>query len=602
MVAGSSLLGGCGWLTGRGPEPEAPPWAGAVDIHAHVFNAADLPARGFFQQAVLGVSQQDIAEGTERNLLDELVILAGVLGDAARLVAPTAQAELAGLADCRSLAEARAKAMTISPGDAALEQMVARVLHRIFRVEDRNAPGFEAIDLQIDPADVRRTRRIIRTVSAVAYRNPVSGPPARKRQRLSRLAHLLLNERGKLKVAGPWARGIVRSRMQIMEEIAAKYGGPGEVGLFVPLQIDYAAWLDDPMREGSRIPDQIAAAQRLQDIWNAEAEGPLFHGFLAYDPARDALDGGATLDRAREAIESRGFLGLKMYPVMGFAALGNTDDPDSYPPSIRRAFRLRFGSDGTIGTELDRALLGLYAWADREGVPILAHANSSYSADGQTAYRARAHPARWVPVFERFWNLRVCLAHFGDFNIAGNDECRADWQFDRQGFRLAGRDRRSQKCGDAAWELTTMELLTRFRGRAFADLSYHDLAFRNGVNTPAWRLAGGARARFEEGWARLRAGNGAAQGLMFGTDWLLTGQETHHADNIEDLDVFLRDFGFDAPAVRRAVFRETALKFLGLRPDAAGPGGASYRRLRAYYEAHERLDPARLDRFLGVAV
>ena len=363
--------------------------------------------------------------------------------------------------------------------------------------------------------------------------------------------------------------------------------------------VDYTAWLNDPLPEGSKLEDQVVLGERLQNLWNAEPDGPLFHGFAAFDPARNALEDGAPLGLVKQAVLERGFLGVKMYPVMGFAPTGNANDPGSYPRSIRRAFTAKFGTDQTIGRELDRSLHALYDWASAEGVPILAHANSSYSSNGKqgVAYRARAHPARWEPVFEKFWDLRVCLAHFGDFNNANKDLCRAAPRFDRQGFQLGTRDRFADKCGKA-WEYTTVELLDRFPGRAYADVSYHHLSYKNSVNTPAWRNAVKVDPRPLEGWQHVREVNPALRGFMFGTDWFLTGQERHHAGAVSDLDDFLVDFKFRDPDVRKAVFRGTALEFLGLVPDRDGPGGASYRRLVAYYDRTEGLDPGRLERFV----
>ncbi len=569
--------------------PKGPAFADAVDIHAHCFNAADLPTREFISQSVLGRTQ-----GTGSGFIDQTAAFGEVLGTIAREVAPSAEAEWKVMRGISTLSEAETEGRLLTePLEDRLNRAVARALHVILRTEDRFDQTYAWVDPLIKGKGFRRTAEFFKPAGY-----PHRGSRKAKRIFLDELTGKLLNDRGLLKNHGPWARGVVRSRMDIMAEIARLYGG-SRVGLFVPLQIDFTKWLGDELPEASSLDRQIDVMQVLQDLWSGAEKGPLFHGFVAFDPARDMADRGASLARVQRAVQERGFLGVKLYPPMGFTPWGNQDGRENYHQSVFDAARDGGVSPDRIGSALNASLRRLYEWADREGVPILAHANSSYSSNGNKGYRARAHPAGWDPVFDRYDNLRVCLAHFDDFNNANRDECLVETE-ERDGFRFALSRKKTRRC-DEPWELTTINLMKRYPFQAFADVSYHHLALLE-KGKHAWeRTIWPKREAFRQYWRRFVESAPHGANLVFGTDWFLSGQEAGHAGMVEAVDRFMIGFKM-REAARRRVFRQNALRFLGLVPGAKGPAGASYRRLRGYYDTHERLNPVRLDQFLGASV
>ena len=116
------------------------------------------------------------------------------------------------------------------------------------------------------------------------------------------------------------------------------------------------------------------------------------HGFIGFDPWRQVVDEAqgntpTALDVVKTAIETQGFIGVKIYPPMGFRATNNASVPQSTfaglePVTIPVAGR---------GTKIDDALMKLYTYCNTNEVPIMAHCAPS---QGPTADAAlQAHPS-----------------------------------------------------------------------------------------------------------------------------------------------------------------------------------------------------------------
>ena len=80
------------------PRPSSRAGMPVVDVHCHLFNASDLPVRGFAQRVVLGDPEDQVVLGpdpsTSRAALPHL---AGLLVELLSGPAPTARAELAAI-------------------------------------------------------------------------------------------------------------------------------------------------------------------------------------------------------------------------------------------------------------------------------------------------------------------------------------------------------------------------------------------------------------------------------------------------------------------------------------------------------------------------
>src|SRR5439155_20874758 len=94
------------------------------------------------------------------------------------------------------------------------------------------------------------------------------------------------------------------------------------------------------------------------------------HPFVGFDPRRELVsrkraDLKGALALAKEAVQEYGFIGVKLYPPMGFRPLGNGATAEM---TAEDAYRV----DGILDE--------LYTWCEAEQVPVTAHCNPSNEA------------------------------------------------------------------------------------------------------------------------------------------------------------------------------------------------------------------------------
>jgi predicted TIM-barrel fold metal-dependent hydrolase len=244
----------------------------------------------------------------------------------------------------------------------------------------------------------------------------------------------------------------------------------------------------------------------------------------------------------KKAVADFGFIGVKLYPPMGFAASGNANLDFS---AVGVADSVEFGM------RLDAALDDLFAWALDEDVPIMAHCN--FSEESKHGFDRRASPVFWESVLARHPGLRLNLGHFG-----GQDNLGAG------GVNEA-----------ADWPETIIALMSTPEGaRLYTDVGNFDMS--------------GA----ESSWFTTLAATCATDPvllsrLMYGSDWMMLALG-------KDYDKFLERFraGLTHTAALTAaqiadIMGGNARRFLGL--DA---GEKPRARLVAFYQASNLTLPA----------
>ena len=250
---------------------------------------------------------------------------------------------------------------------------------------------------------------------------------------------------------------------------------------------------------------------------------PSVHAFVGFTPAKPA-----SLQVTKDAVEHRGFLGVKLYLNTGFW------------PSENRALQ----DDSTQGRDFDTRLHELYAWCSAAHVPILAH-TGEFNAFGRK-FRRCSHPSAWKEVLETYEGLRLCFGHFGLHDPPEGVEGKA-------------------------WYLSVAELAAQRPGQCFFDLSNTDElkskdleVLRTVLNT-------------DEGRHKQR--------LMYGSDYFMCELNKEPSDGyferalssaqaIDTTRQFVADY-----------FGGNAMAFLGLRPndrDREGDDGNHFRLERWY--------------------
>jgi hypothetical protein len=571
--------------------PPAPSGASSapalIDGHCHLFNASDLstvrflswivckryPAQATHGPRLEGVEDPDDVDGLMQALLD-------VLGADA---APTARQELAVLEGGARLDRLSApKALDLAADrERSIGRLATLLDGKVFR--PTNAAGearLRAVVLQSAGLSGSALTERGRPDSAALARRAVT--PAGRYAGTARAA-----------VAGSdiYLPGVVdfiaqlkRYRHCEVDALTAIHVQDGQSPqLLAPAMVDFGRWLRDDPDKGSTFVEQAA-------VWPAISRrkgGPAVHGYVAFCPLRlaqfslgrftgpDRIPTACDADPrevVKAAVLQQGFLGVKLYPPMGFRAWNNAsrgagDHPfpvdilaDTFGeavPSAQEAVRSR-----ELGEALDAALDWLYGFCVDHDIPIMAHGGNSVGANRDTG--ELADPYYWRPVLDRARPPRVMLAHFGGFDYRSADP-NAPQRLADLGTRWA---RRAEAPPPAnTWEAWDARYLEADAAKPlFLDLSYFSEALKG---EPA-----DVARRFDALTPRQRAI--LREHLVFGTDWVMLAQEKgvpRYSSTVRA--VVTAAFGADAlPAVMRGNY----LRFTGL-----APGNATFERMARVY-------------------
>lgn len=530
-----------------------------IDAHCHVFNASDLPVSGFLRSCILDLDESTF--GYPIGLV--LEILVAMLKQAV----PDGAAESAAIdsGDRDPAADGRDREADVR----TVEQALAATL------TPGPAPAGEPSDRPADPGDplartagpeavASMTLMIRRALARAAPGGPMAAPPAvdpvppLTGDELRAFAESLVatpregaappSDAPRDEADGPlrrwvnWALLLRRYRSTLVNTFDRTYRrGPDGVALMTPAMIDYDHWVGDRTRTSQ--DGQVAVMTKLIRR-QAAYGGVAIHPSVAFCPWRAAVDGGATFERVRRAVHEGGFIGVKLYPPMGFRALGNAALP-------RSAFPAAWGRDPAL---LDDALSRLYGTCEADGIPVLTHcSNSNYPRPG---YGERAAPAFWGDALERFPRLRLCFAHFG-----------GPWAI-----------------GRTAWMTDILALMHRFDG-VYADVG--DMSFvhgSRGVADGATPLQAALWRQFADALLAFDGTPGRAglvwRRVMYGSDWVMQARERRSGLFLDRWRQAWRTLQPADLAEQRldGFLRGNAAAFLGLRD-----GEATERRLSAFY-------------------
>lgn len=507
-----------------------------IDAHCHVFNARDIPAIHFITKVFLPHYAPSMSAANRRKL--EIEIGSYIGGALART--PGYEQEKAVL-EARLGGEPESEAMKASTG----------ALPAFARGSDRACFG----------NDVAHNIMAIRNLIAI-LRN---------------------------------------FRHKNFEALAASsrtgIGGFG-VALFTPAMVDMDYWLGFGGETSAPVPDigmdafslrQTSPWQQVEIMEMIQRLNPgQCHGFVSFCPWRQlddtfhnaaAGEGSArrritALETVQDAILNRGFLGVKLYPPMGFHPLGNASLPvDAFPANAaREPYAAEFGR------LLDEALLSLYRFCVEHDVPVMAHAAPSNGAGvfrlsekKAVSYETRAHPAGWARVLAQpgLAGLKVNLAHFGS---APDPRITQEWR-------------------------AAIGTLMDSYPNVYTDLShYPEMLMDNFIGTGQHcREAAETLEGIRKGFLSGRTGSGRVQRILYGSDWSMLSKEYYYADYLPVMAHMYRrkiyGVGLGAQDNARQFLSGNAIRFLGLKP-----GDKARARLEAWYSRHN-LDPALLSRF-----
>jgi predicted TIM-barrel fold metal-dependent hydrolase len=473
----------------EGRAMEAP----VVDIHCHTFNADDLPVRGFVQR----VAMHDLGLGA---LLAELIDL--VIQGAT----PGYQAEKARL-DAILGSEEQEAVLEVAAGPSPSKdletELEAEVDQAVRDIQQRNPTLLPRVGAELAAEEGLVPEEAV-------MEGFLDWPSAARR-------------------AVRWVKLFGKSRLDLSGHLVAAFRD--RVDLFCAMLVDLGKGLgDEPptsLRQQVELQEKIS---RLTMQGRMPGGGRArIHPFMGFDPRRQlqavlAKDVETPFDVLMAAVERYGFIGVKLYPPMGWRPIGNRSGVDM---ASREA------------EMLDDILRELYTWCQGEQVPITSHCNESNYA--HVSYRDYAAPDNWIAVLEQFPELHLNLGHFGG---ARREEKPDGWPW---------------KIARAAKEFEHL----------YVDVGNHRVYDEDLMNEYLTML-GEMFASPETAVMRER--------IMFGSDWFMVAL---HKDHERFLETYEQEFKARFGAEPTSDFLGgTARRFLGFDE----PNNRNAKRLHARYE------------------
>jgi len=333
----------------------------------------------------------------------------------------------------------------------------------------------------------------------------------------------------------------MRSRVDMCEHLTQTYE---EVDLFTPALVDFAFWLDKNEPE-TPIRDQIMVMEQVARLY----EGRI-HPFAPFDPWRQihAAALGVPKDEQplawiKDAVLNRGFIGVKLYPPMGFRLFLNT------------TYERHAGNN--FGAKLDEVLLDVYRWCGENSVPILTHCAASNHAHGGNTDRwvdSPAHPKFWGAALDALGEEEspippINFGHFGGLESKVTEPCTSR----DQGFwpgkigRLIAEEYPSAKIYADLSDFDNLRLKkTRQRVADFIDC-------------------------FADAYPR------SSERLMYGSDWIMLARTRKWKKYLNHFKQVASSLGDN-----RGLLGMNAVRFLGL-----SEGEKTRERLSLFYKKYE---------------
>jgi predicted TIM-barrel fold metal-dependent hydrolase len=500
-----------------------------IDTHAHFFNGSDLQIREFLSQTTVGPDSE---------LYPLVNALGGILQILAWQFAPSAKSELAAI-------EHYAESMKACEGADQLRRVAGAAY------QDGYSIG----------------RNELQTAAKTAYETPagvaVLGPATSRTGLGAAIAELpptfeqfeeMSRDSATILGSQPTFRGYIKFVLHNFNhrhvnaiDYLTTYSkrSTRKIDLVAANMVDYDWWLARGRPTATSLSDQIEVMERISILL-----GGRVHGFVPFCPFRESMTlaprgTGDAMRLVIQAIETSGFIGVKLYPPMGFAPWGNAGKTVWHGrPSLPSS-----ASDPDFGKRLDAAMESLFIYCQHNEVPIVAHTN--HSNGPYEEFKELAGSDYWKLALEKFPGLRVSFGHFGDTDLE---------------------DHRGAKTRPF---LKLMTSGTDTPGaNTFADSSYFAGALLNQV-----KMRDVLRDLYG-------TDNGIMlQRLMYGSDWTMILTQKNVERYLADfIDVMRRiekaepGIGGRSTSLSNAFFGSNAAEFLGLHT-----GKANRRRLETFY-------------------
>jgi predicted TIM-barrel fold metal-dependent hydrolase len=576
-----------------GPSPVTASGSTTIDVHCHVFNARDLPIEGFVSDVVLADYQVLKLPTAPLVWLLTLVLDAQAIA-AADEVKQIRAGQPARLADfqrnaARTLSFAPAQGRIAVPVQTDEDLVRQRIIDAVTRMQnqDQGAAARRQTVRRLVPGAAPEAGDDEATLFGIlAARKPGqerlaqpggaserSALPAIQRVTPSEVADGVVA--AKDAIYGTFLMGalLTRPRAELTDRIARlPSSNAADVSFFAPAIIDYSYWLNTQDGPGSAL--DVSPLEDQVDVMSAIAamkqNSAAVHPWVSFCPWRQIDEekqlansgfiiepGGrrrtmAQLAIIQDAVMNKGFVGVKLYPVMGFRPYGNNGapDPESYPASLRDVHNW--------GAALDGALGALYDWCIANDVPIMAHC--SFSQYPSKAAGGHGSPDAWQLVFaqSKWKTLRVNLGHLGGLWDLVTDDGTAP---------------------DGWTEKVVTMLADKNLPNLYGDVADYDRILERSNNDDEQALDVRTLDRLRD---LLTAQPAARAKLMYGTDWVMLARCGAAENYYPSMKQRIPERLNLNTSEMRGFLGFNAARFLGLAVDSAGRKPATRTRLEEF--------------------
>ena len=375
-----------------------------IDVHAHFFNASDVPVRGFLEEC-LGHRAPESAQVLLR-------ALARIADRLARL-APTAAEEIKELpslvrtgpsaAIAPNAAAARLPAERQATAERLADAIRGSEFEREYRAMHRlSGPSAGVTRGRSGPLSVNEILDVLSRAE-----NPAT-PGAQATVSLDVRSPEAIEADGTLAfltymLSRRWVN--LQSYMTVFTTAEHAFGIDKVLGALV----DFDYWLDCPPLSSQ--DDQVRLHQRLYELYSCDVNGqpnPYFHPVVAYNPWTDIKQGGAGLKRVVTACTKGNFVAVKIYPPTGFRPFGNA----TIPADTRKARpNLK---------DLDTTLRHFFETCADKRIPVLAHTAFSNGRDND--HDDFGGPKGWKALLAEYASAsKAQVVDFGHFGGAQHE-------------------------------------------------------------------------------------------------------------------------------------------------------------------------------------
>lgn len=514
----------------------------SIDMHAHIFNAKDIPLRGFLTQVALRREDKPAGNSPYQGLINLLV---SILFNRTK----TAAKELSEIRKGSANRPAQSETDLLKQDEARLIQGI-----QDFEAEVHNDATLLPKSTAAGPSSNRRMLvRLYEILGPSAARfafdksaqKGAAEIAARIYRPQTQLFKLMSANNTSLFQVLRWAATMGRDRRGILSQLKTLYGKTDEIKVFSPSIVDFEYWLIKIKGDRfSPVEDQIRV---MSEISKQEKDVVLLN-FVSFCPLRAALEtrrGNDPMRLVKLAVSRKyGFAGVKLYPPMGFLPINNAPN----------ATFGKHAGPKVKGSDIDCELARLYTWCIKNQVPIKAHGNNSLGAD--VAGGCNASPLHWGNVLRdgRFTGLKVNIAHFGGFDetLSNSLVCSPS--------NSNGQD----------WETISAALTDDLTG-LYVDLGYWEAAMGN---------RGGSYLRaLKKTRDLLRTHQNLKDRIMYGSDWSMIGKVAGHQNYHVDVQTAIQTLETQTGlALMQNIMSGNAIEYLGLKHK-----GQQWKRLSAFF-------------------